>query len=178
MTSVPFADLTDLRFASGASAGDGSVQWLLKRNCSLSPRHSLAVYLMLCGVCLGIAAMFWHQGAWVVLPFAGIELLALGLALLVYARHAADRESLVLRQGRLVVECRLGDRSEMAEFTPAWVRIDRRSGDRSLIEVSSQGRSIAIGRFVRPEQRRALADELRRAIQRFSLTDAAVAQPV
>ena len=176
MTSGSFPDLRelrlrDLRFARVASTGDGSVQWLLKRNCSLSPRQSLAVYLTLCSVCLGIAALFWHQGAWFVLPFAGLELLAIGIALLVYARHAADRESLVLSQGRLTVECRLGNRSEVAEFAPAWVRIDRRTGERSLIEVSSQGRSIAVGRFVRPEQRPALADELRMAMRRFGPTD-------
>ena len=51
-------------------------------------------------------------------------------------------------------------------FAPAWVRIEPEHGDRSLIEVSGQGQRIAIGRFVRPEQRRALADELRAALGR------------
>lgn len=38
--------------------------------------------------------------------------------------------------------------------------------DGSLIELSGQGRSIAVGRFVRPELRRGLADELGAALRR------------
>ena len=172
MTSSSSPDLPHLRFADGFAEKDGAVRWVLKRNCSLAPRQLLGFYLVLCGVCLGIATICLQQGAWPVMPFAGIELLAVGIGLIVYARHAADRESMVLQRGRFSVQCTLGNRSEVAEFVPAWVRIDRRDGHRSLIEVSGQGRRIAVGRFVRPEHRRALADELRLALLQFSLVDA------
>lgn len=156
-----------LRFASSASsAPDGSVQWLLRRNCSISPSQLAVVYLLLCTVSLAIAGAFWWRGAPFVLPFASIELLAVGIALLAYARHAADRESLLLRPGLLRVECINGRRADQVEFTPAWVRIEPAHGDRSLIELSGEGKRIAVGRFVRPELRRALAEELRDAIRR------------
>jgi uncharacterized membrane protein len=48
-------------------------------------------------------------------------------------------------------------------------------GDRSLIELSGEGRRIAVGRFVRPESRRALADELRAALRRCCIAAAAQA---
>jgi uncharacterized membrane protein len=156
-----------LRFASSASsASDGSVQWLLRRNCSIAPSQLLVVYLLLCTVSLAIAGAFWWRGAPFVLPFASIELLAVGIALLVYARHAADRESLLLRPGLLKVECTNGRHIDQVEFTPAWVRIEPAHGDHSLIELSGEGKRIAVGRFVRPELRRALAEELRAAIRR------------
>jgi uncharacterized membrane protein len=105
--------------------------------------------------------------ATLVLPFAGIEILAIGAALLIYARHAGDRERVTLTSGRLRVECTLGRRTDQVDFAPAWVRVEPSHGDRSLIELSGEGKRIAIGRFVRPELRRALADELRAALRRF-----------
>ena len=96
------------RFASSGDARDGTVHWLLKRNCSFSPRQLTAVFASLSLVSLAIAAVLWAQGALLVIPFAGLEIAALGAALVAYARHAADRERLVLRPGRLTVECTLG----------------------------------------------------------------------
>jgi uncharacterized membrane protein len=155
-----------LRFANPQAPGDDSVRWLLRRNCSMTPRQLFGFYASLCLLLLGIAVFFWWRGAPLVLPFAGAELLAVGAAFLVYARHAADRESVVLVPGRLSVECRLGRRIERAEFAPSWARVEPRHDDGSLIEISGEGRQIAVGRFVRPELRPALADELRAALRR------------
>ena len=139
----------------------------MKRNCSFAPRQLLNVYLSLCLIGLAIGGVFWTQGAPYVLPFAGAELLAVGAALVVYVRHAADHESLVLRPGRFSVACTLGRRTERVEFAaPAWVRVEPAHRDGSLIELSGEGRRIVVGRFVRPELRPALADELRAALRR------------
>jgi uncharacterized membrane protein len=138
------------RFACAADEADGSIRWHMKRNCSFAPRQLLGVYLSLCASGVGIA-----------------ELLAVGAAIVIYARHAADNESLVLRPGRFSVACTLGRRVEQADFVaPAWVRVEPAHRDGSLIELSGEGRHIAVGRFVRPELRRALADELRAALRR------------
>jgi uncharacterized membrane protein len=155
-----------LRFGSPASPGGDSVQWLLRRNCSIAPSRLFGFYVSLCLLSLLIALFFWQRGAPLVLPFAGVELLAVGAAFLAWARHASDRESLVLRPGRLSVECHLGRRIEKAEFAPTWARVEPRHDDGSLIEISGEGRQIAVGRFVRPELRPALADELRAALRR------------
>jgi uncharacterized membrane protein len=169
--SAPVA--SSLRFGSAAGPGDSSVQWLLRRNCSMTPTQLVAFYLSLSAWSLAIAGAFWWRGATLVLPFAGIEILAVGAALLVYARHASDRERVILTPGRLSVECTVGRRTRLVDFAPAWVRVEPSHGDRSLIELSGEGKRIAIGRFVRPELRRALADELRAALRRFG-----VARPV
>ena len=144
-----------------------SVQWDLRRNCSLAPSQMLWFYASLCGLTLGIAAVFWLQGATLVFPFAGIELGAVGVAMLIYARHAADRESIALSCDELTVEHTSGGHVERVAFQPAWVRVEPRHGDRSLIELSGQGRRITVGRFVRPELRLQLAEELRWALRRW-----------
>ncbi len=153
--------------------GEPSVHWLLKRNDSLAPRQLLVFFLGLSASTLCVAAFLWLQGAARLVPFAAFELLAVGLAVLVYVRHAADFESIRHRDGRLTVEHGSGTRIERVEFQPDWVRIEPRHGDGSLIELSGQGRRIAVGRFVRPELRRQLADELRWALRHRPLDRAA-----
>jgi len=154
-------------------AGDWAVEWKLKRNCSMAPRQLLVFYVVLCGISLSVASFFWWMGAYLVMPFAGIELLAVGGALLAYARHAADNEWIALRGGRLTVELASGNRLERVEFEPQWVNVELRvvpeAGDGSLVELSGQGRRVAVGRHVRPELRRQLADELRMALRHSTL---------
>jgi uncharacterized membrane protein len=150
-----------------ANGGGPDIEWVLKRNCSITPGRLLAVYVSLCVLSMGIAVFFWVQGARMIMPFAWAELLALGAAMLVYARHAGDREHIALRAGRLTVECTDGMQVQRVEFQPAWVHVEPEQDDRSLIELSSQGRRVAIGRFVRPELRADLAQELRMALRRW-----------
>lgn len=142
-----------------------NVQWFLRRNCSITPGQLGMVYISLCIVSLGIGAAFWFHGAIFVLPFAGGELITIGVAFLVYARHAGDGERIYLAGPQLVVELESGGKTERAEFRREWVRVEPQSGDGSLIELSGQGRSINVGRFVRPELRPVLAREIRMALR-------------
>ena len=146
--------------------GDGlSVQWLLRRNCSIAPRQLFGVYLLLSAVSLGIAAFFWLHGAHLVMPFAWAEVLALGAALLLHARHACDRERIALAQGRLTVEWTVADHTETVEFAAAWVRVDPGRGEGSLVELSGGGRCVTVGRYLQPALRRRLVLELRAALR-------------
>lgn len=150
---------------SDPSGSEWSVEWLLKRNCSMAPQQLLAMFAALCVLSLTIAAYFWWRGAAMVMAFAWLELMAVGVALLMYARHAADQENIALRKGKLTVARISGSMVETAEFAPEWVSVEPVTGDESLIEVFGQGRRIEVGRFVRPELRRQLANELRYAVR-------------
>jgi hypothetical protein len=105
------------------SGGQG-VEWVLRRNCSLSPRQVLGVYLSLCVVSAVIAAAFWWHGAPAVLWFAGLELSAVGVAWLVYACHATDRETITIERGVVRVEHRCGRRVEQVQLDPTWLRVE------------------------------------------------------
>ncbi|CAN5769120.1 DUF2244 domain-containing protein [soil metagenome] len=142
-----------------------NIHWFLKRNCSVTPAQLGWFYASLCVLSLGIGIFFWFQGAKLILPFAGAELAAVGVAFMVYARHAADGEKISLQGAQLVVELENAGRLERSEFDRAWVRIEPKADDGSLIEVSGQGRSVEVGRYVRPELRPALAREIRMALR-------------
>ena len=142
-----------------------NIHWFLKRNCSVTPAQLGWLYASLCVVSLSIGLFFWIQGAVLILPFAWLELGAVGVAFLVFARHAADGERISLQGRRLVVELESAGRLSRAEFDRDRVRVEPGAGERSLIELSGQGCSVNVGRFVRPELRPVLAQEIRRALR-------------
>jgi len=150
------------RFESPSAQG---MQWVMRRNCSLAPRALAMVYLALCTVSLAIAGGFWWLGAPTVMAFAGLELLALGAALAVYARHATDSETITLAGRELAIEHRCGVDVHSARFRAEWVRVEPACGDGSLVEVSGHGQRTCVGRYLRPEWRAQLARELRLALR-------------
>ena len=150
----------------GVPGAPRALQWLLSRNCSITPRQLGGVYLALCAVSLLIGVLFFVQGAAFILAFAGFELLAVGLALLVYARHAADRETLTLVGCSLQVEQCFGSRVARTDFAADWLTVEPAAGQGSLVELSGRGQRVRVGRFLRPELRGAFARELRLALRR------------
>jgi len=156
--------VTGLVFRFATVSGQ-RIDWRLVRNCSVTPAQLGWTYLSLCLVSLGIAAVFWMLGARLVMPFAWLEIVALGFAFAMYGRHAADGERISLQGSRLVVELETAGKLERAEFDRSRVRVEPKTGDRSLIMLSAQGRSVEVGRFMRPELRPALASEIRMALR-------------
>lgn len=149
----------------GDQGDEVGVEWVLKRNCSISPRQLMGVYASLCAVSLSIASYFWAHGAKLVMFFAWAELSGVAVAMLMYARHASDCERVVLQAGRLLVERCDGSRTEQLAFDPRWVHVEHAAHAQALIRLSAQGTSVEIGRHVRPELRARLADELRTALR-------------
>jgi uncharacterized membrane protein len=152
------------RFGRRDAAASGWL-WDLRRNCSITPRQLLSAYTLLCALALTIGLGFWWQGVEAVLVFTGVELLAVGIAMLVMARHAGDRELITLADREMAVEQHVGPLVERTRFRADWVRIEPSAGDGSLVELSGEGRSVLVGRHVRPEWRDELAQELRRALR-------------
>jgi uncharacterized membrane protein len=70
---------------------------ILKRNCSMSPAGLATAFAALAALTLAIGVGFALVGAWLVLPFAGLEVLMLAAAFFVYARRAGAEEEKQLR---------------------------------------------------------------------------------
>ena len=119
--------------------------------------------LSLVSLCVGL--FFWLQGALLVLPFAVLEILVVGICFLVFSKHVLDQERIVVDAMQVVVEHEQGGVRERAQFRREWVRIEPQGGEHSLIAVSGQGQTVQVGRYVRPESREALAHALRRTVR-------------
>jgi uncharacterized membrane protein len=133
----------------------------VRRNCSISPRSALLAFAATAAVSFVIGVGFAYVGAWLVLPFAGIEIAALAAAFYVYARHAGDYERISVHDGRLRVEVRDAQDCAVHEFHPAWARVAmRRGASEPRLYVGSHGREIEIGRHLTVPARGVLAREL------------------
>jgi uncharacterized membrane protein len=150
-----------------AFQGQGSgFSLLLKRNCSISPAGLMLAFGLIAIVTLGIAAVFAALGAWLVLPFAGIEIVGLGIAFGLNGRHAADYERIQLGEGRLMVEVCESDSIRRHEFNPARASVMVAGEGRSMrVLVGSPGRSLEVGRHLHEQARQALAGELKRRLR-------------
>jgi uncharacterized membrane protein len=73
-------------------------------NASLSVRGAVSFMIGICAVSLGIGAVFALRGYWPVLPFAGLELAALGAALAVSMRRGRYREVVSFAGDTIAIE--------------------------------------------------------------------------
>jgi len=143
--------------------------WILKRNCSLTPRQSAGFYALLCIASFGIAFVFLLQGLWIVFAFALVEMGAVGLALLHYARHALDEERIALFDACLVVERINAGRRQELRLDPRRLRVHPPAPRvQKLIRLESRGVSVEIGSYVSEPIRAQVALELHRALRHHS----------
>lgn len=154
------------RLLNPGPGGRPALQWPLRRNCSITPRQLGGVFLSLCVVSVAVSVFFLAQGAPYVAAFAGIELLAVGVAMLMFARHAGDHETLTLEGRSLHVEQSLGSRVRHTHLDTEWLAVEPVAGQGSLVQLRGRDGCVRVGRFVRPELRAALAQELRIALRR------------
>ena len=139
--------------------------WLLKRNCSLSPCRSALAYAAPCLVAFALGLLFAWHGLWYVLVFAILETAAMALAFLQYARHTTDYEHIALMDDCLLIERVQAGRIQQTRLNPYWTRIGMPSGAGDLINLEAKGVKIEVGRFVTREKRKQVAQELRQELR-------------
>ena len=139
----------------------GGFSLILKRNCSISPAGLLGVFAGLAGFVLAVGVGFAAAGAWLILPFAGLEIALLGAAFVAMARHATDYERIELRAGRLMGEVGEARRSARYELQASAARVcveQERGGARVWLRAAEQ--ELEIGRHLDAQARARLASEL------------------
>lgn len=112
-----------------------------------------------------IATYFLVQGIWMILPFTIIELTALGIALLIYARHALDYESIAIDGSSVTVEKNIGGKLERHEFNTKWLQLKQEEDGKRLIRIEQSDQELPIGIFVPVDARAQLFKDLRQQIR-------------
>lgn len=143
-------------------------RYTLRPNRSLDWRTTKRVFLGF-AACMGLFSAYWvAQGAWLVLPFFGLELLVLGLGLYLSARAGSRREVIEIDGAQLRV-LRGGRRLERADCLPRyWSRVvlstDPGGWYPSRLWLVSHGRRVPVGAALVEQERLALAAELTRQL--------------
>jgi len=132
-------------------------------NKSLSPVGRLVFLALIFSNILIVAAGFTLIGAWLVLPFAGLEMVALGVAFYVISRRDGDFERFTIDNDAICIEASDRGASCRVEFNRAWAHLVRRMslhGRGCTLALRSHGKEVAIGRLMSEEQRLVWSREL------------------
>ncbi len=149
---------------------------IARPNSSLSVQGSLKLLAVLAGIALVVALGFLHIGAWMVLPFAGLEILAFAFAFHSLYLHADDFDSITIEADRIVVEKRNVKETTTTVFQRYWAQVNVRdvamikgSNGKCALVISSHGNEVEFGRnFINDEQRSQLARDLRQKLKNIN----------
>ena len=143
-------------------------QFVIRPNRSLSRRGNQLFFLTLFCTSFIIAGAFTAMGMWIILPFAGFEMLCLGIALYCCAHRLSRRETVVVDGDEVRVSSGHEKPEHSCTFQRAWVQVvlssSRHHGGTRRLWIRSHGRQIEIGSFLNDADKGALARALDRAI--------------
>lgn len=155
--------------AAECDAGTADCCVVIRPNCSLTWRAVLVVFGGISLVSIAIALGFLLLGYWLILPFAGLELVALGAALYIAARKAAVREVISIRGSEVAVQKGRRRPEQTHTFPRGWVLIELlrplRRGYPTRLFIRSHGREVEIGGCLVEAERCRLAEDLRRWVR-------------
>ncbi len=141
----------------------------------LYPNRSLpnSGFRLVMGVVIGanflFGTFFYAIGAWPVIGFCGLDILAVWLAFKISYRQGRLRERVRITDDEMLVARVLPSGHETRwRLQPFWTRvhIDRPVGHDSHVKVTSKGGTLLLGAFLSPEERGRFADALEHALGR------------
>lgn len=154
---------------SALNGADADTQCLvIEPNRSMSWQTLVSLYLLMVFVSLVIGLAYFHIGLTLVLPFCGLEMLALGAALYVTSWRNSIREVVTVDDQSVAVEVGREKPVERHEFQRGWTKVILErppvSWHPSRLLIRSHGRQVEVGQFLNEEERRGLAQLLIRMI--------------
>ncbi|SVB96729.1 uncharacterized protein METZ01_LOCUS249583 [marine metagenome] len=131
-------------------------------------QHIMMIYLLISGVTISIAFGFFTQGLTLILPFAGLELLALGVVLYISAWRSNIKEVVNVTEEKIRIEIGRNGPEKTYELDKTWAKVVlERSWNNwypSRLLLRSHGRQIEIGKFLNEQERQCLGAELKKVI--------------
>lgn len=135
----------------------------------MSPRALVAVVICFAVLSLTIALSFFSMGLWLVLPFAGLEILAVGVVIGLSIRAGNNYESIVVDETQVSVTIYHGGHKKEYRFQRYWARV-RLAPQTSRLRtrrlwLGSHGKFVELGRDMTELAREQLAVQLKKAIR-------------
>ena len=166
-----------------------STRLVIGPNASLSGVQAVRFFAATSAVCMGIAAVFAWAGFWPVLPFAGLELAALGAALWVVQRRNRYREVLRFEGDRIIAEFGMAGAGAHATcswprgLTRVWLEAGPHAHSPTRLVLACGAQRMTVGGCLTDEERRCLAARLKELVhpawtQAGEAADRAAGRPV
>jgi len=143
-------------------------RFVIRPNCSMSWRDTKIFVASLAILSIGIALVFAMQGLWVILPFAGAEVLS--LAGILYWISIKTRECEVISIDHEYVRIESGrDRAtQLYELQTAWTSVQlyppAPPTQYGRLVMKSKGKEYEVGAFLNEDERKSLASSIKSAL--------------
>ena len=145
-----------------------TVTLVWRRQFSASRRVRMAVLGAVTALSLSFAVfLWWFAGVWMILPFAGLEIMCVALAFWWLERAVDDRDCVEVTETQVKVNCYRGQQARHFEFSRGWLsaelKRDRMGGSHGVRLVQS-GRSVQLLEFLPVSEQHQAFRDLRAAL--------------
>ncbi len=149
---------------------------IAKPNNSLDQEQKAKLLAVIAVILFLVALGFFRIGAWMVLPFAGLEFVIFCYAFYSLYLHSNDFESITFERDSLHVEKIVKQQRYTSSFNHYWARVYLRDVEhvkgfkaKSQLIISSHGQEVEFGSaFLTESQREHLVKEIKQKIKMFS----------
>lgn len=137
---------------------------MIRPNRSMSWRSVLAVYAVMVAAGILIAGGLALAGAWMILPFAGLELFLVGACLYRCAQRCTEREVISIDGRTVAVERGRYRPVQRVELPRHWAQVGLQHGmlrnEPCRVLLRAHGRTVEVGARLNESERRNLARRL------------------
>lgn len=151
--------------SSLCETGDPMRRLVIAPNGSLSVAQAQWFFIGMCVVSFSIAGFVTAWGLWLVWPFAGLEMLALGAGLYASLRDNGYREVVTVYEDRIEIEAGVNEPQRRWEFPRLLTQVRLTTGGHrhspSRLLVTRHGRGCELGRCLCEDERARVAERLK-----------------
>ena len=142
---------------------------LIKPNQSISWKSGLVFVLVIAFTCLSIGLGFAYVGATLILPFAGLEVIFVGICTYLVLNKTSQQEVITLSKDKLIIEKGAYRLKKVWEYFRLWsyITVERPQHPwyPAHIVVTSKGERVPLGDFLTEQEKEELVSNLENIIQ-------------
>mgnify|MGYP001366670178 FL=1 len=140
----------------------------LTPNKSLSWKSNILFILAISVTCGAIGIAFYIAGAFLILPFAGLEIILVGTCVYLVVQRSYKQEIITLTPEKLKIEKGISKPNQFWEYFRIWafvvVEKPKHPWYPAHIVITSKGERVPIGDFLTEKEKLDLVDKLRNII--------------
>ena len=142
---------------------------LIRPNQSISWKSGLVFILVIAFTCLSIGLGFAYVGATLILPFAGLEVIFVGICTYLVLNKTSQQEVITLSKDKLIIEKGAYKLKKVWEYFRLWAYISverpKHPWYPAHIVVTSKGERVPLGDFLNEQEKEELVSSLENIIQ-------------
>ncbi len=148
--------------------GQENTRLVVKGNQSMSWRANLILAASLGVVCLGIAIVMAFHGFWMIVPFAGAEVLFVLWCLYCTVHRLSHQEVITIEPQSILLEWGYREPEVSVNLPRQWSKLNYRCSDNEFetgdLSLSAHGKRYTLGECLGRDEKRTLYSKLRQLL--------------